>query len=231
VRLGRNHLGLFLQNQTAVQPPVSVEQALPCLGLEISEAAFAKVVQRVRAAGISMGPERAHTYGPLQWRSVRCADSEGNCLELVAVGDAPSDDRLVLGLSHLQGEARDLAVTTAFYVDILGLAVAAEGPRWVALALASGQHLLFHQVDTLSPATVGPYFGRHFAFYVDDDAFHAIVKRLREAGIEEGDALGRNVPGELATYFYDPNGLWLQMQNHDSGHATTGRVMMRYTAV
>src|SRR4051812_31028794 len=35
VRLGRNHLGLFLQNETAVQPPVSAEQAFPCLGLAI----------------------------------------------------------------------------------------------------------------------------------------------------------------------------------------------------
>jgi catechol 2,3-dioxygenase-like lactoylglutathione lyase family enzyme len=138
---------------------------------------------------------------------------------------------MVLGLSHLQGEARDLAATVAFYVDILGLAVAAEGPSWVALALASGQHLVFHQVDELSPATVGPYFGRHFAFSVDDDAFHGIVERLRQAGIEEGDALGRHVPGEFATYFYDPNGLWLQITNHDSTHARSGRVMMRYTAV
>ena len=80
VRLGRNHLGLFLQNQTAVEPPVSVEQALPCLGLAIREAAFATAVQRVRAAGVSIGQECTQTYGPLQWRCVRCADSEGNCL-------------------------------------------------------------------------------------------------------------------------------------------------------
>src|SRR5215212_4583814 len=228
VRLGRNHIGLFLQNETAVQPPVSVEQALPCLGLAIREAAFATVVQRVRAAGLSMGPERTQTYGALQGRSVRCADSEGNGLELVAVEDSPSEDRMVLGLSHLQGEARDLAATAAFYVDVLGLAVVAEGPSWVALALASGQHVVFHQVDELSPATVGPYVGRHFAFSVDDDAFHGIVERLHQAGIEEGDALGRHVPGEFATYFDDPNGLWLQITNRDSDHARSGRVMMRY---
>ena len=67
-----------------------------------------------------------------------------------------------------------------------------------------GQHLVFHRVGELSPATVGSYIGRHFAFSVDDDAFHGIVERLHEAGIEEGDALGRHVPGEFATYFYDP---------------------------
>src|SRR5262245_10395722 len=145
VSLGRNHLGLFLQNQTAVQAPGSVEQALPCLGLEIGEGAFATAVEQVRRAGVGIGPERTQTYGPLQWRSVRCADSEGNCLELRATADSPSDDRMVLGLSHFEGEARDLAATAAFYVEILGLAVAAEGTGWVALAVASGQHMVFHE--------------------------------------------------------------------------------------
>jgi catechol 2,3-dioxygenase-like lactoylglutathione lyase family enzyme len=137
----------------------------------------------------------------------------------------------VLGLSYLAAETRDLAATGTFYVDVLGLAVAAEGPDWLALAVPGGQHLMFHQVATLSPAMAGPYFGRHFAFHVDDDTFHAIVGRLRAAGIPEGDALGRNVPGEYATYFYDPNGLWLQVLNQDSAQATRGRPLVRYTPV
>src|SRR5262245_18169607 len=119
VGIGRNHLGLFLQNQTAVQAPVSVEDALPCLGLEISEGAFATAVERVRQAGVGIGPEGRQTYGSMQWRSVRCADSEGNCLELREGAGSPPDGRMVLGVSHFEGEARDLAATVAFYVEIL----------------------------------------------------------------------------------------------------------------
>ena len=137
----------------------------------------------------------------------------------------------MLGLSCLAAETCDLAATGAFYADILGLDVTAEGSDWLALAVPGGQHLAFQQVHALSPAMIGPYFGRHFAFHVDDDTFHAIVGRLRAAGIAEGDALGRNVPGEYASYFYDPNGLWLQVLNHDSTEATRGRPLMRYTTV
>jgi catechol 2,3-dioxygenase-like lactoylglutathione lyase family enzyme len=231
VKLGRSHIGLFLQTQVPVQPPADVERALPCLGLAVAEGASADLVQRVRAAGGAVGQEATRTLGPISWRGVRCADSEGNCLELVATAAALADRPQVLGLHHLQAETCDLAATGAFYVDVLGLDIAAEGPGWLALAVPGGQYLVFHAVQALSPAMVGPYFGRHFAFHVDDDSFHAIVGRLRAAGIAEGDALGRNVPGEYATYFYDPNGLWLQVLNHDSAQAVSGRVLMRYTPV
>ena len=231
VKVGRSHIGLFLQTQVAVQPPADLEQGFPCLGLAIAEELFAAVVQRVRAAGVAVGREGMRTLGRLQSRAVRCADSEGNCLDLVATAAADAGGRQVLGLSYLGAETCDLAATGAFYVDVLGLAVGAEGPGWLALTVPGGQALVFHQVQTLSPSMVGPYFGRHFAFYVDDDTFHAIVGRLRAASIPEGDALGRNVPGEHATYFYDPNGLWLQVLNHDSARATQGRTLMRYSPV
>ena len=51
--------------------------------------------------------------------------------------------------------------------------------------------------------------GRDFAFPVDDDTFHAIVERLRAAGVSEADVRGGGpgeqaheadrVPGELGT--------------------------------
>jgi len=231
VKMGRSHVGLFLQTQVPVQPPADLERGFPCLGLAIADGAFTDVVQRVRAAGVAVGQEGLRSLGRLQCRAVRCVDSEGNCLDLVATVAADAGSHQVLGLSYLGAETCDLATTGAFYGDVLGLDIAVEGPGWLAVTMPSGQALVFHQVQTLSPSMVGPYFGRHFAFYVDDDSFHAIVGRLRAAGIPEGDALGRNVPGEYATYFYDPNGLWLQVLNHDSTRATRGRVLMRYTPV
>ena len=128
-------------------------------------------------------------------------------------------------------EAVDLAATADFYTRLLGMERVDQGPDWVALGLANRQLWIIQQVAALSPATVGPHYGRHFAFHVDDEAFHTIVGRVRGAGIEEGDALARNVPGELATYFYDPNGLWLQLLNENSTQFATGREWFRYTAV
>jgi len=232
VKLGQSHLGLFLEQRTPVQPPAALEQGYPCLGLAVAETSFPAVVARVRAAGVPTTPERTLRYGTVELRGVRCTDTEGNCLELVAdpLG-AHHDDHSMVGLSHMRLEAVDLAATADFYTDLLGMQRVDRGPDWVALQLANRQLWIIQQVTSLSPATVGPHYGRHFAFHVDDEAFHTIVERVRGAGIEEGDALARNVPGELATYFYDPNGLWLQLLNQSSTQFAMGREWLRYAAV
>src|SRR3954470_22252801 len=81
VKLGRNHLGLFLQSQTAVHPPPSAERGCPCWGLGVAEDDFAALVACLDAAGVAVTDARAAQYGEGR-PSVRCLDSEGNCLEL-----------------------------------------------------------------------------------------------------------------------------------------------------
>src|SRR5205085_5702634 len=132
-------------------------QALPCWGLAVAERAFDAVVAQVAAAGGAVAGERAARFGRTTRRSVRCTDSEGNGLELVAVPDGDGRELNVRGLSHLRLEARDLAATAEFYGRVLGLELVDEGPDWLALAVPSGQQLFFHRVAALSPATVGPY--------------------------------------------------------------------------
>jgi catechol 2,3-dioxygenase-like lactoylglutathione lyase family enzyme len=100
-----------------------------------------------------------------------------------------------------------------------------------AMALPSGQHLFFHRVDALSPATLGPYTGRHFAFHVTHPAFQAIVARLRAAGIPESDTTLPRTAQEAETYFYDPDGHWLQITTEDSSKASTKYPhLLRYSA-
>ncbi|HZU05099.1 MAG TPA: VOC family protein [Chloroflexota bacterium] len=241
VKLGRHHVGLFLQHRTKVVPPVSLAEGCPCWGLAVAEEEFADVVQRVRAANVTVGPEQTVSYGGERRRSVRCTDSEGNCLELVADPQGRIDGYRVTGLSHMHVEALELAATVDFYTRFLGAELLEQDAQRAVLKLASGQWWIVHRVEQLSPATIGPYRGRHFAFHVDDETFHAIVARLREAGIEEGDVRGAEpggqpyvadrLPGELGTYFNDPNGLRLQLLNYDSSRAAAGCPLVRYCAV
>jgi catechol 2,3-dioxygenase-like lactoylglutathione lyase family enzyme len=219
VKLGRNHLGLFLQAQTAVQPPSSPEAGCPCWGLGVAEDDFAALVARLRAAGVAVADARAAQYGDGR-PAVRCLDSEGNCLELIADRGGRQDSQQVTGLTHLHLEALDLAATAAFYSRHLGLAVADEGVDSLVLSVPGGQHLIFHRVAALSPATVGPYRGRHFAFHVTHAAFGAIVERLRADGIPEGDIALARGSHEAETYFYDPDGHWLQITTENSAQAT-----------
>jgi extradiol dioxygenase family protein len=231
IKFGRQHLGFFLQRTTRVYPPAAPDQGYPCWGLSVAEEDFAATVQRVRAWGGKAGAEQTKEFGRLRLRSVRCTDSEGNCLELVADPRGRFNGRSVTGLSHMHFETLDLSATADFYRQFLGMEVAAadEEADWMSLGLPSGQHLIFHRVKELSPSTIGPYIARHFAFFMDDDSWHASVERLHAAKIEDRDIVpGIRAPGDLDTYFSDPNKLLLQIKNSDSLAAAQGKPMLRY---
>jgi predicted enzyme related to lactoylglutathione lyase len=241
IKLGRHHIGVFLQTRTPVHPPAALDAGTLCLSIAVAAEDFAAVVDAVRAAGCAVGPERAVAYGVAERRGVRCTDTEGNCLELTAEPGGRYQGHRVTGFSGLHSESLDLGRTADFYQRFLGFTAAAEGPGWLALALPNGQRWVFHHVDELSPAMRGPYAGRHFAFAVDDATFATIVGLLHAAGVEEGDVRGGRAgapaveaerkDGELGTYFNDPDGLRLQILNHDSAHAAAGKVLLRYTSV
>ena len=232
VKLGRHHLGLFLTQQVPVTAPGSLEGACPCLGIAIAQHDLSQVRERVREWGCELGPEQVERFGDRNWRSVRFTDSEGNCLALIADEDGRYNGHATTGLSHAHFETPDLSRTVAFYGETMGMTVVDRESDHATFSTLQGQCLVFHQVSRLSAASLGPYYGRHFAFTVEPRDFHAIVARLRAAGIPEGDALGRNVPGELDSYFSDPvsEGLWLQIQNKTSEQSAAGHMRLRYAA-
>jgi len=232
VKLGRHHLGLFLQRETPVYPADAVGDAYPCWALTVAAEDIPDILARFKDSGSTIGPEQLERYGEMSWRTIRCTDSEGNCLELVADDRGRYHNRMVTGLSPMHFETVDLPGTVEFYTHTLGMPVLDSSPDHAAFESGDGQGLVFHRVARLSPSSVGPYHGRHFAFTVEPEAFHAIVSRLRAAAIEEGDALGRAIPGELDSYFSDPvnNSLWLQIQNKDSEQSAAGRARLKYAA-
>ena len=74
--------------------------------------------------------------------------------------------------------------------------------------------------------TKSTYRGRHFAFNVTDDNFHAIVDKLHAAGIEERDDHGEREgrrPEQLGTYFREPSGFRLQITNENSAEFAAPR--------
>ena len=91
-------------------------------------------------AGVAVAAVQAAQYDDGR-PAVRCLDSEGNCLELIADPGERSDGQQVTGLTHLHLEALDLAATAAFYSRYLGLAVAERilGDRRVTDPEAWGQ--------------------------------------------------------------------------------------------
>ena len=87
------------------------------------------------------------------------------------------------------------------------------------LTFAIGPVCNINQVDELSEVTKATWRGRHFAFKVTNDNFHAIVGKLHAAGIEERDDHGEREgrrDDQLGTYFREPSGFRLQITNEDS---------------
>ena len=234
IKFGRNHLGFFLQYEVPVFPAKEAGSGYPCWGLYVAEEDFDDVVQRARDFPTLVGPVRTEGYAGIPMRSVRLSDPDGNSLELVSDPRGRYDDFKVTGISHMHLEAEDLAATVAFYGRYLGLdAVGAdEEAGVVALGLPSGQHLFIHSVDEVSPATIGPYFGRHCAYYVEDDAYHVLEGHLSDDSVDQIDMVpGLRKPDELDTYFFDPSGLYIQIKNEDSLTMAQGRPRYRYVTV
>jgi extradiol dioxygenase family protein len=140
-------------------------------------------------------------------------DSEGNFLE-IAKGDGINKARL----HHLHFDSRDLGASLNFYKNILSCTVIQQEDGMAVVGLPN-QCVILNKVNELSEVTKTSYRGRHFAFTVSDDDFHAIVDKLHQAGIDERDDHGEREgrrPEQLGTYFKEPSGFRLQITNEDS---------------
>ena len=122
-------------------------------------------------------------------------------------------------LHHLHFDTTDLDASVNFYRKFLNCTVEEQGNGYAAVTVPSGQCVVLNRVSELSEVTKSTYRGRHFAFNVTDDNFHAIVDKLHAAGIEERDDHGEREgrrPEQLGTYFREPSGFRLQITNENS---------------
>jgi catechol 2,3-dioxygenase-like lactoylglutathione lyase family enzyme len=141
-------------------------------------------------------------------------DSEGNFLE-IAKAKGINKTRL----HHLHFDTTDLDASVSFYKSILNFNLIEQKNGMAVIGVPSDQRVILNQVDELSEVTKTTYRGRHFAFTVTDDNFHAIVDKLHRAGIDEHDDHGEREgrrPDQLGTYFREPSGFRLQITNEDS---------------
>ncbi len=116
------------------------------------------------------------------------------------------------GLHHLTAICSDLAATTAFYRDLLGLALVREGTsdddpdaRHFWFAAGDGTLVSFLEYPQLPAGTVGVGSVQHFAFAVDSaDEQLAWRDWLRSRGVQCTDVLAR---GDFQSiYLHDPDG-------------------------
>jgi catechol 2,3-dioxygenase-like lactoylglutathione lyase family enzyme len=214
MKLGENHVGLFSQGKT-ILPKRENANSFPRHSFQVPEGEYDRMVEKIRRAS-SFAKEIKNEAGlGCCWSDgLVFQDSEGNFFEIAkteGIGKAR--------LHHLHFDSTDLSASSDFYKRFLNAAVQEQKNGMVALTLPSGQCMVLNQVSELSDVTKTTYRGRHFAFSVTDDNFHAIVDKLHAAGIEERDEHGEREgrrPEQLGTYFKEPSGFRLQITNEDS---------------
>lgn len=123
---------------------------------------------------------------------------------------------------HLALPVTDLDQTLVFYTDLLGCPTGRSSERWVDLDFF-GHQLVLHQVEPQAhPASASNAVdghavpASHFGPILEWDDFHALAKRLREAGLAfviEPYLRFEGLKGEQATMFIaDPSGNHLEFK-------------------
>jgi glyoxylase I family protein len=117
-------------------------------------------------------------------------------------------------LHHVTGVCSDLARTTAFYRDVLGLALLREGHNdddpdarhfWFGEPDGDGILVSFMEYPALEPGRVGVGSTHHFAFAVSSaEELDAWREHLRDRDVECTDVFVRG--GLRSIYLRDPDG-------------------------
>ena len=108
--------------------------------------------------------------------------------------------------------ALDKQASARWFADIFGLAYDGAGGHFAPVRVNPTLTLDF------GDARKGEFEVHHYAFHVDDDAFDAILARVRAAGIPYGSAPWQLEDRQLndwnggrGVYFRDPNGHVLEL--------------------
>lgn len=214
MKLGENHVGLFSQGKTTL-PKRDSAASYPRHSFVVPEEGFAAMAEKIRrASSFAKEIQGEKGLGCCWSEGLVFQDSEGNFLE-IAKAKGISKPRL----HHLHFDTTDLDASVNFYNSLLNFNLVEKKDGMAVIGIPTSQCVILNQVDELSEVTKTTYRGRHFAFTVTDDNFHAIVEKLHRAGVDERDDHGEREgrrPEQLGTYFREPSGFRLQITNEDS---------------
>jgi glyoxylase I family protein len=123
-------------------------------------------------------------------------------------------------LSHVSLNSRDLVATERFYVDIMGFQIAHEfrnaaGERYGFFLHAGGGS--FIECFQVKDATTTDGRFRHLCFEVDD--IESFAARLRARGFADVVARRGRTDRVLQFFIRDPDGIEIEIQQHDEQSA------------
>ena len=214
LKFGDNHVGLFSQGKLTL-PKRESAKSYPRHSFLVPEVEFEPMTEKIRRESPFAKEIQSESGLGCCWsEGLVFQDSEGNFFEI-----AKARGLAKARLHHLHFDSTDLDASADFYEKILNFSLIERKDDMAIFGVPSNQCIIVNKVDELGEVTKTAYRGRHFAFTVTDDNFHAIVQKLHRAGIDERDDHGEREgrrPEQLGTYFKEPSGFRLQITNEDS---------------
>ena len=126
----------------------------------------------------------------------------------------------VKGLDHLVLTVRDIAATSAFYTDVLGMRAevfrAADGTRRVALKFGAQKINLHEAGHEFAPHARCPLPGTADLCFLSDTPLEAWIARLQAGGVthELGPVPRTGATGPIRSiYLRDPDGNLIEISN------------------
>ena len=211
VLAGENIIGL---NLPGIQVPAS-PSAAPRYGIAVDSAdRFEETVEKIRDSGVRCAAIEQHGLDSPFVRSFCFDDPDDNHLEICLRRDGLGG----IHLSHVVFETADLACSTRFYSQALGLEPLTEERGEQLFRFRNHQILGLKKVTVLSDRTKKHGRAVHVAFNVTQEDFDRMVALITEMkGRSLGDHRsedGLRPPGERSLYFFDPDTNYLQITAH-----------------
>ena len=211
VLAGENIVGLTLPG---VQVPPS-ESGAPRYAIALgSEEEFHAAAKGILQSGLRCGRIVEHGAGSPWSRSLCFDDPDDNHMEICLRRNGPQGP----SVSHVVFETKDLAKTTRFHTEALGLHPIGEERGEKLFQFENGQILGVKEVKELSERTKKHGRACHVAFNVSQEDFDRMLASIPELG---GRSLGDHrsedglrPPGERSIYFFDTDSNYLQITAH-----------------
>jgi catechol 2,3-dioxygenase-like lactoylglutathione lyase family enzyme len=210
VLAGGNIVGLTLPG---VQVPASPSGA-PRYGIALEPERFDDVAKKIEESGVRCGSVTEHESRSPWIKSLCFVDPDDNHMEICLRRSGPAAP----SVSHVIFETKDLAKTSRFWIEALGLRPIGEERGEKLFQFENGQILGIKEVAELSERTRKKGRACHVAFNVSQEDYDRMVDLIAELG---GRSLGDHrstdglrPPGERSIYFFDPDNNYLQITAH-----------------
>lgn len=123
----------------------------------------------------------------------------------------------VVKLDHLVLTVKDIDITSKFYSEVLGMAIATFGDGRKALTFGDQKINLHETGKEFEPKALNPTLGSSDLCFITNDPLEMVLKQLKNQGVSTifGPVKRTGAKGTInSVYIFDPDGNLIEISNN-----------------